>query len=71
MGGFSNGTGRDQAAFMAARIPSFTHFLSSYDPGLLPAPGIGPLAGGSRWVAVSSRRKSWADPKFNSGSDGR
>ncbi len=28
--------GRDQAAFLASRVPSFTHFLSSYDPGLLP-----------------------------------
>jgi len=34
-------------------------------------PAAGFVAGGSRWVAVSSRRKSWADPKFNSGSDGR
>jgi proteasome beta subunit len=41
--GFSNGTGRDQAAFMAARIPSFTHFLSSYDPSLLPLANLGPL----------------------------
>ena len=32
---------------MAARIPSFTHFLSSYDPGLLPLGNLGPLAGGS------------------------
>ena len=47
MGGFSNGTGRDQAAFMTARIPSFTHFLSSYAPDMLPAREIGPLAGGS------------------------
>jgi len=47
VGGFSNGTGRDQAAFMAARIPSFTHFLSSYDPGMLPTWDLGPLAGSS------------------------
>jgi proteasome beta subunit len=47
VGSFSNGTGRDQAAFMAARIPSFTHFLSSYDPSLLPLASLGPLAGGS------------------------
>jgi proteasome beta subunit len=47
MGGFSNGSGQDQAAFLAARIPSFTHFLSGYDPGLLPARDLGPLAGGS------------------------
>jgi proteasome beta subunit len=45
--GFSNGTGRDQAAFMAARIPSFTHFLSSYAPDLLPVRNLGPLAGSS------------------------
>ena len=31
---------------MAARLPSFTHFLSSYDPSLLPARELGPLAGG-------------------------
>ena len=45
MGGFSNGTGRDQEAFMAARIPSFTHFLSSYDPGMLPLGNRGSLPG--------------------------
>jgi len=45
--GFSNGRGRDQSAFMEARIPSFTHFLSSYAPDLLPARSLGPLAGGS------------------------
>ena len=32
---------------MAARIPSFAHFLSSYDPGLLPGRDLGALAGGS------------------------
>ena len=32
---------------MAARIPSFTHFLSSYDPGMLPVRDLGPLAGSS------------------------
>ena len=47
MGRFSNDTGRDQAAFLAARIPSFTHFLSSYAPEMLPARDFGPLAGGS------------------------
>jgi proteasome beta subunit len=47
VGSFSDDTGRDQAAFMAARIPSFTHFLSSYDPGLLPLNRLGPLAGNS------------------------
>ncbi len=31
---------------MAARLPSFTHFLSSYDSSLLPARELGPLAGG-------------------------
>jgi proteasome beta subunit len=45
--GFSNGTGRDQAAFMEARIPSFTHFLASHAPDLLPAWNLSPLAGGS------------------------
>jgi proteasome beta subunit len=29
---------------MAARIPSFTHFLSSYDPSMLPLANLGPLA---------------------------
>jgi proteasome beta subunit len=43
--GFSNGTGRDQEAFLAARIPSFTHFLSSYDPSLLPLANLGQLGG--------------------------
>jgi proteasome beta subunit len=32
---------------MAARIPSFTHFLSSYDPGMLPLGNRGPAAGNS------------------------
>ena len=44
---FTNGTGRDQAGFMAARIPSFTHFLSSYAPDLLPLRSLGPLPGSS------------------------
>ena len=47
MGRFSNDTGRDQGAFLAARIPSFTHFLSSYAPEMLPSRDFGPLAGGS------------------------
>jgi proteasome beta subunit len=47
VGRFSNDTGRDQGAFLAARIPSFTHFLSSYAPEMLPARDFGPLAGGS------------------------
>jgi proteasome beta subunit len=45
--GFSGGTRRDQGAFMAARIPSFTHFLSSYAPEMLPVADLGPLAGNS------------------------
>jgi proteasome beta subunit len=45
MEGFSNSTGRDQAAFMAPRIPSFTQFLSSYDPSMLPLASLGSLAG--------------------------
>jgi proteasome beta subunit len=45
VGGFSNGNGQDQAAFLAARIPSFSNFLSSYDPSLLPMRDLGPLAG--------------------------
>jgi proteasome beta subunit len=32
---------------MATRSPSFTHFLSSYDPSLLPLANLGPLASGS------------------------
>ncbi|HEY6496612.1 MAG TPA: proteasome subunit beta [Trebonia sp.] len=30
---------------MAARVPSFTQFLSSYDPAMLPLANLGPLAG--------------------------
>ena len=51
MEGFSNGTGQGQGAFMAARIPSFTHFLSSYAPDLLPARSLGPLAGSADMAA--------------------
>ena len=40
-----NGIGRDQAAFMAARVPSFMDFLASYDPSMLPLANLGPLAG--------------------------
>ena len=49
MGSYSDGTGRDRDAFvaMATRSSSFTQFLSSYDPGLLPLANLGPLAGGS------------------------
>src|ERR1700760_1709985 len=36
---------------MAARIPSFTHFLSSYAPDLLPVREFGSLAGGSDMAA--------------------
>jgi proteasome beta subunit len=53
--GISNGTGRDQAAFMASRIPSFTQFLSSYDPSMLPLANLGPLAGSG---AAADRIKS-------------
>ena len=52
MSGYFDGTARQPGAFMAARIPSFTDFLASYAPDLLP--GIrglnslppGPLPGG-------------------------
>ena len=44
MESFSDGTGRDQAAFLGACVPSFTHFLTTYDPGLLPLAKLGPLA---------------------------
>ncbi len=36
MGGFFDGTMRQPAAFMAPRVPSFTDFLTSYAPDLLP-----------------------------------
>ena len=45
MDGSPNGSGRDQMAFMAARIPSFAQFLSSYDPSLLPLANLGPRTG--------------------------
>jgi proteasome beta subunit len=45
VGSFSNGTGRDQDAFLAAHSPSFTDFLSTYHPSLLPLANLGPLAG--------------------------
>ena len=45
MAGSPTGIGPDQAAFMAARVPSFTDFLSSYDPSMLPLANLGPLAG--------------------------
>jgi proteasome beta subunit len=49
VGSYSDGTGRDRDAFvaMATGSSSFTQFLSSYDPGLLPLGNLGPLAGGS------------------------
>jgi proteasome beta subunit len=46
MGSSSSGTERGQDAFMAARVPSFTRFLSSYDPRLLPLGRPVPPAGG-------------------------
>ena len=45
-GFFDDGPGRP-GAFMAARIPSFTHFLNSYAPDLLPTLGTQPLPAGS------------------------
>jgi proteasome beta subunit len=45
MKGSPNGIGRDQAAFMAARVPSFMDFLAAYDPSMLPLADLGPLAG--------------------------
>jgi proteasome beta subunit len=36
---------------MAARIPSFAQFLSSYDPGMLPLGNLGPGAGNSDTAA--------------------
>ena len=52
MEGFSNGIGRDQAAFMAARIPSFSRFLTSYAPDLLPPRSLGPHADSDAAVDV-------------------
>ena len=52
MSGYFDGTVRQPGAFMAARIPSFTDFLASYAPDLLPGVrGLnslppGPLPGG-------------------------
>ena len=37
---------------MTARIPSFTHFLSSYAPTCSRSRGLGPLAGGSDVAAT-------------------
>ena len=45
MGGYFDGKGRQPAAFMTPRISSFTDFLSSYAPDLLP--GYRGLGGGS------------------------
>jgi proteasome beta subunit len=46
--GYFDGTARQPGAFMAARIPSFTDFLASYAPDMLPgARGLGSLPGGS------------------------
>ena len=47
MGSYSDGGRRGAADFMAARTSSFTDFLSSYAPDLLPGSrGLGPLPGG-------------------------
>ena len=47
MGTYSDGGRRGAPDFMAARIPSFTDFLASYAPDLLPGSrGLGPLPGG-------------------------
>lgn len=46
MGGFFDGTAGGPANLMAAGIPSFTHYVTSCAPDLLPARGLGPLAGG-------------------------
>ena len=44
MGGLFDGNMRQPAAFMTARIPSFTDFLASYAPDLLPGiRGLDPL----------------------------
>jgi proteasome beta subunit len=45
MGGHFDGTIRQPSAFMAARIPSFTDFLTTYAPDLLP--GFARLGGGA------------------------
>jgi proteasome beta subunit len=43
-----DGSRRPSSGFMEARIPSFTHFLATYAPNLLPgAQGLGPLPGNS------------------------
>jgi proteasome beta subunit len=52
VGGFFDGTMRQPAAFMAPRVPSFTDFLTSYAPDLLPGfrilpPGPIMLPGGT------------------------
>jgi proteasome beta subunit len=44
VGGYFDGTARQPGAFMGARIPSFTDFLASYAPDLLP--GVRGLGGG-------------------------
>ena len=46
MGGYFDGGVRQPGAFMTARIPSFTDFLASYAPDLLPGiRGLGTLPG--------------------------
>jgi proteasome beta subunit len=45
--GYFDGGGRQSAVFMTARIPSFTDFLASYAPDLLPGSrGLSSLPGG-------------------------
>jgi proteasome beta subunit len=51
VGAYSDGDRRHAAAFMEARIPSFTDFLASYSPDLLPsARGLGSLPGGGDFL---------------------
>ena len=51
MGAYSDGDRRHAAAFMEARIPSFTDFLASYSPDLLPsARDLGSLPGGGDFL---------------------
>jgi proteasome beta subunit len=51
VGAYSDGDRRHAAAFMEARIPSFTDFLASYSPDLLPsARDLGSLPGGGDFL---------------------
>ena len=48
MGAYFDGKGMTPGAFMTARVPSFTDFLASYAPGLLPGGrGLGALPAGA------------------------